>query len=322
MDLAKRRPGGVALAVALIACWIVSSAGPLQTNASAQDLRPADVPPSPEAQYLELPHIPAAQLDSAGLSVVRAQQSAISLEARFFGYDLSQPGWNYDASSCPALPDELLLHYRRPFANGTESLFTALVPRAAGRVYVVPILYHNATPFLTAAGSERSIAVFNRVVPPDVAAAAIQPDGKWLPLALCYADIVYGNANVVNRSGSDPGLARAPEPLLHLSEGNSERRIVFTDRNAPGQYLVWTITLDMKGRITAASALQLSDYVARVRKGADLIEKPMPEGKEPPVKTLPPQPEPPVKPQGDQPEPNVKPQGDQSEPTTTKPPPQ
>lgn len=235
-------------------------------------------------------------MDTADVSLIHAKQSAIAAEARFFGYDLSLPGWNFDASSCPAMPDELVLHYRRPFAGGTESLFTALVPRNAGRVYVVPILYRNATPFLNATGSPRSIAVFNRVVPADVAAAAIQPDGKWLALALCYADIVYGNANVVNRSGDVVGLARAPEAMLHISEASTARSIVFTDRNAPGQYLVWTITLDGKGRITAASALQLPDYVAHVRKGADLVPKPMKAGKEPRVRPLPPQQEPPVTP--------------------------
>lgn len=297
MDFAKRKWGGVALAAALILCWIPATAAFLQPAASAQDLRPADVPASPEPQYLDLPHIQPSEMDSADVSLTRAKQTAIAAEARFFGYDLSLPGWNFDASACPAMPDELVLHYRRPFASGAESLFTALVPRGAGRVYVVPILYRNATPFLNATGSPRSIAVFNRVVPASVAAAAIQPDGKWLAMALCYADIVYGNANVVSRSGDVVGLARAPEAVLHISEASPARSIVFTDRNAPGQYLVWTITLDGKGRITAASALQLPDYVAHVRKGADLKAKPMKAGKEPRVKPLPPQQEPPVKPQ-------------------------
>jgi len=297
MDLVKRIGGKVALAATLILCGIVNLAVFVPPATMAQETQPADVPPSPDAQYFEFPHIPASQLDSTDASLVSANKAAIAAEARFFGYDLSLAGWNWDASTCPAMPEELLLHYRRSFSNGAESLFTALVPRTAGRVYVVPILYRNAMPFRSATGSERSIAVFNRVVPADVAAAAIQPDGKWLALGLCYADMAYGNANIVNRAGDEMGLARAPQPLLHLSEGNSARSIVFTDRNAPGQYLVWTITFSQKGRVTAASALQLSDYVARVRNGAEPAVKPMPQGAEPPVKTLPPGQEPPVKPQ-------------------------
>ena len=297
MDLAKRIGGQAALAATLILCCIVNLAVFFEPAASAQETRPADVPPPPDAQYFEFPHIPASELDSGDASLVSANKAAIAQEARFFGYNLSLAGWTWDASTCPAMPEELVLHYRRPFANGAASLFTALVPRTAGRVYVVPILYRNAMPFSSATGSDRSIAVFNRLVPAHVAAAAIQPEGKWLALALCYADMVYGNANIVNRGGADVGLARAPLPLLHLSEGNSARSITFTDRNAPGQYLVWTITFDPKGRVTAASALQLSDYVARVRNGLEPAAKPMPQGAEPPVKTLPPAQEPPVKPQ-------------------------
>lgn len=247
------------------------------------------------SDYLELQHTPADQLDSADRSLLRAKHSAISAEAAFFGYDLSAHEWSSDAATCPALPGQLLVHYRRAFPNGAESLFTAIVPRGAGRIWVVPILYRNATPFRSATGSERSIAVFNRVVPAAFAAKAVQADGPWLAYALCYADIVYGNANLLSRAGTEMGLAHAPLPLLRISEATTARSIVFTDRNAPGEYLVWTLTLNDKGRLVAASAQQLSDYVAKVRNGAEPAEKPMPEGKEPPVKTLPPPQEPTVK---------------------------
>ena len=150
------------------------------------------------------------------------------------------------------------------------------------------MLYRNATPFRSATGSERSIAVFNRVVPADVAAKAIQPEGNWLDLALCYADIVYAHANVLNRSGAEVGLVRAPLPLLHISEDSTLRGVTFTDRNAPGQYLVWNLILNGKGRVTAATAVQLSDYIAHVRNGAEPTARPMPPGQRAPVKILPP----------------------------------
>lgn len=274
---------------------ILPAPGPVPSRALAQETRAADTPPPANPQYFEFQHIPASELDPADASLIRAKQREIIAEAAFFGYDLNAPGWDFERTSCPAIPDQLILHYRKQFRNGAQSLFTALVPRGPGRVFVVPVLYRNATPFFSATGSDRSIAVFNRIVPADVAAKAIQPDGKWLALGLCYADIAYGNANVLNRAGADIGLARAPIPLLHLSEENSARSIIFTDRNAPGQYLIWTITLNDKGRVTAANVLQLSDYVARTRNGAEPQTKPLPQGKEPPVKVLPPPQEPPVK---------------------------
>ncbi len=295
---------GVALAALLSALSSLTlAAGSLHLQAFAQELRAADTPPSPSAQYIELEHRFPNQIDPADASVIRAKQREIVNEAAFFGYDLGAPArnpsasWTFDQSVCPLIPDELVLHYRRQFPNGAQSLFTALVPRGPGRVFVVPVLYRNATPFRAATGSERSIAVFNRVVPADAAAQAAQPEGKWLLLALCYADIVYAHANVLNRAGNETGLARAPVPMLHISEASTARSVTFTDRNAPGEYLVWSLALNGKGRITAASALQLSDYIAKVRTGAPPTTKPMPQGTEPPIRILPPAQEPPVKPQ-------------------------
>jgi hypothetical protein len=235
-------------------------------------------------------------MDPADLSLIHAQQRAIAAEAAFFGYDLGSGSWTYDQAVCPALPDQLMLHYRRQYRDGAESLFTALVPRDHGRVFVVPVLYRNATPFRSASDSERSIAVFNRLVPADEAEKAIHPDGKWLVLALCYADMVGADAHALKRAGAEVGLSRAPVATLHLSEESHVRQIVFTDRDAPGQYLVWNITLNDKGRVAAATQVKLSDYVSQVKNPKNLTEKPMPEGKEPPVKVLPPQQEPQTKP--------------------------
>ncbi len=235
-------------------------------------------------------------MDSADVALTRAKQRQIASEAAFFAYDLNAGGWSYDQAVCPAFPDEIMLHYRKQFRDGAESMFTALIPRDAGRVYVVPVLYRNATPFRSAAGSDRSIAVFNRVVPADVAEKAVQPDGKWLVLALCYADMVGADAHALKRAGVEVGLSRAPVATLHLSEANATRAITFTDRDAPNHYLVWNLTLNDKGRIATATSLKLSDYVAQTKNPSELQEKPVPEGKEPPVKVLPPEQEPTVKP--------------------------
>jgi hypothetical protein len=295
MRFVKRKSGFAGLATILSVFGLLCPAGSRSLRAAAQETLPADVPQPLKTTYLQLDHRPSSQLPPADNALIHARQKEIAAEAAFFGYDVRAGEWDFDETTCPAIPDELVLHYRKPFRSGAASLFTALVPRVGGRVYVVPVLYNNATPFRSATGSERSIAVFNRVVPADIAAKAIDPDGKWLALGLCYADIVYGNANVLEQPGTEIGLARAPIPLLRLSESNSARGIVFTDRNAPGQYLVFNLTLNEKGRIVAATAVQLSDYVAQVRSGAELKEKQVPHGQEPKIKVLPPEKEPNVK---------------------------
>ena len=280
-----RKSGSVALAILTAVCvFRVPQALPQQPE------------PPVASRYLALDHTPSSQLAPADLSLIHAKRSEIAAEAAFFGYNLNAGEWDYDRATCPVMPEQLVLHYRRHFVNGAQSFFTALVPRTSGRVWVVPVLYRNATPFRSATGSDRSIAVFNRLVPADLAAKAVQTDGNWLAYALCYADIVYGNANVLSHPGDEVGLSHAPLPLLRLSEATSARSIVFTDRNAPGEYMVWNLTLNDQGRMVAATSQQLSDYVAKVRNGAELTQKPMPPGTEPPVKTMPPPKEPTVKP--------------------------
>ena len=271
-----RKRGNVALAILSVVCV----SGVLQAFGQQAESVVS-------SQYLELDHTPSSHLAPADLSLIHAKRGEIAAEAAFFGYNLGAGEWDYDAGACPVMPGHLVVHYRRHFPNGAESLFTALVPRAAGRVWVIPVLYRNAVPFNSATGSQRSIAVFNRVVPADLAAKAVQPDGNWLAYALCYADVAYGNANILSRPGTEVGLSHAPLPLLRVSEASSARSIVFTDRNAPGEYLVWNLTLNDKGQMLAATSQQLSDYVAKVRNGTEPTEKPMPPGTEPAVKTLP-----------------------------------
>ncbi len=272
----------------MTACFTVRHAA---AQRPAEQAEPAVV----HSKYLMLDHTPSTSLDPGTRALLRTKHHDIAAEAAFFGYNLDAGEWNYDVASCPAMPDQLLLHYRRHYSNGAESLFTAIVPKESGRVWVVPVLYRNATPFRSATGSERSIAVFNRVVPPQLAAKAVQPDGNWLAFALCYADMVYGNANILSRAGTETGLAQAPLPLLRVSEASTARGIVFTDRNAPGTYMVWNLTLNDKGQLLTATAQQLPDYVAKMRNGAEPTEKPVPPGAEPKVKTLPQPKEPTVK---------------------------
>jgi len=285
MTFTMRKRGNVSLAILSVVCVsVVIQAFGQQAESVVS------------SQYLELDHTSSSQLTPADLNLIHGKRSEIAAEAAFFGYNLSASEWDYDAATCPVMPGQLTVHYRRHFPNGVESLFTALVPRGAGRVWVVPVLYRNATPFRSATGSQRSIAVFNRVVPADLAAKAVQPEGNWLAYALCYADVVYGNANILSRPGTEVGLSHAPLPLLRMSEAGSARSIVFTDRNAPGEYLVWNLTLNDKGQMLGATSQQLSDYVTKVRNGAEPTEKPVPPGTEPTVKTLPPGKEPKVVP--------------------------
>lgn len=224
--------------------------------------------PSPDQPvFLELEHRSSAQMDPSDIAWIQKRHRQIAAEAAFFGYDLSLPGWSYDQTVCPALADDMVLHYRRESQDGAVSLFTALVPRTPARVFVVPVLYRNATPFHSAAGSDRSLDVFNRAVPGELAEAALAPHGNWLLLGACYADLVGGEAYVMERSASSIALVRAPQPTLRLSAGPESSQIIFTDRDAPSHYTVWDLSLNRLGRLTAATATPLADYIAQAGVG-------------------------------------------------------
>ena len=256
---------------------------------------PAQTSPVTGAPYISLDHLPAAQMAPADAALLRKRHRELATEAAFFGYNFDTTGWTIDQTLCPDIPDALLLHARRRFHDGAESLFTALVPRGPARVWVVPVLYRNATPFHAAIGSERSMTVFNRAVPASIAAHALDPQAHWLLYALCYAEVAGAEPRVPSHFNGNLALVRAPAPTLQISEASSVTSVLFTDRDAPAHYNVWSVSFNQAGHVTAAAATTLADYVAHQRGGANPPEKIMPPGQEPPVKVLPPQQEPPVK---------------------------
>jgi hypothetical protein len=235
-------------------------------------------------------------MSAADAARVRKEHSAIAEEAAFFGYDLSLSGWQMTQAVCPATPDYLLLRYHRTVRNGTQFLFTALVPRGPGRVEIVPVLYRNATPFKSAIGSARSLSAFNRAVPSSMAEKDLQPEGAWLEFGLCYAEIVGAEPRVPRNTATNPTLLHAPAPTLRISEENRTTSVSFTDRNAAHSYTVWEIAFDSLGRVVTASAASLADYVAHVLNGKMPQEKPLPAESQPKVIPLPPSTQPQTKP--------------------------
>ena len=246
-----------------------------------------------EPAYSPLVHRTAAQMDSPDAALLRARHRELTMEAAFFGYHLEPAGWTLDQVLCPEV-DGVLLHDRRTARNGAESLFAAFIPRDSSRVYVVPVLYNGATPFASAAGSERSLAVFNRAVAAASAEKALNPSGggNWLQLAVCYAEFVGAEPWVITEANQETGLVHAPQPILRISDVDHLDHVVFADRDAPGRYQVWDITFTNKGRVVAATESTLADYIARTTSNEEPKEKLIPPGAEPKTIPLPAQSEP------------------------------
>jgi hypothetical protein len=246
-----------------------------------------------QIKYFTLEHRSPDSMDAADRELLRTRQKDLIIEAQIYGYDITTSDWTYDQSVCPQLPNTLLLHYLKKFPDGSESLFTALIPRGAGRTRIVPVLYRNSSPYSPAIKNPRNFAIFNTLVPEDIAKNDSGPDGKWLSLGVCYAEIVGARPNVPDDPSLDAATIKAPVATYRYDTATKQRQIEFSDRAAAKVFTIWTISLNENGRVTGATNEDYATYVARI------VQPPAPPGTTtqtpPPLKVIPEPPAPPLK---------------------------
>src|SRR5262249_42505271 len=153
----------------------------------------------------------------------------VFMEAEFFGYDMSAKGWTYEQSVCPLIPDYLMLRYFSKDAADAQSLFIALVPRSGGRVRIVPVLTRGVARLKPAPIDPRNYQLFSQVVPPDLAMKNSGPDGHWLTLSICYAEMTGEQPQVPNEPSLDIHMIKAPAPTLRVAVSGKEHDVRFTE---------------------------------------------------------------------------------------------
>ncbi|MBT9329849.1 hypothetical protein [Paracidobacterium acidisoli] len=215
-------------------------------------------------RYFSLIHHAPDAVDPSDAAILSRRHRDISEEAAFYGYDLSSGNWKWDQALCPQLPGTILLHYSSAQPNGRESLFTVLVPRDGGRIRIVPVYYHNATPWHAAVKRDRNFDVFNSLVPAETAKKSADPEGDWLSLAACYVEMVGGEPNIPNEPSLVPETLLAPQPTIEVSVSDRTRHILFTDRDADNQYIIWSVVLSGEGKVIAAQSQTYAAYVAKI----------------------------------------------------------
>jgi hypothetical protein len=249
----------------------------------------------PAIKYFSLEHRAPDAMTTADRDLLRARKNELVSEADFYGYDITTGNWIYDQAICPQLPDTLLLHYLNKIRDGSESLFTVLVPRNGGRIRLVPVLYRNAAPFSPAVKNPRNFAIFNGLVPPEIAKKDSGLEGKWLSLGVCYAEVVGGRPNVPDEPSLDTATIKAPVATFRIDATTKQRQVQFSDRDAARLFTIWTISFNEDGRITAATNEDYATYVARIVQPAVPAARPASASVDPPSKIIPSAPEPPVK---------------------------
>lgn len=267
-------------------------------------------------------------MSAADRAVFRAHRQEVSEAAKIYGYDLATGKWAFEQAPCAAMPSTMLLRYHRTFPGGAESVFVAAVPRAEGRVRIVPVLYRNATPFVPAATNPRNVALFNELVPRAISRRDASAAGNWVELSACYAELTGGRIPPAPGSGQRIGIAGAPAPTIRLEPQGKALRVTLATRENATAYKLWNLSFHPSGQVasvttsvttedqpvgsaeaarsfqpsgkaqlTASAAAAVSGKVAASSSAAEATTtepgwKFVPQAPDPPSKIIPPAPEP------------------------------
>lgn len=225
---------------------------------SVPELRFKPVPPPvpaapfvPESTGQPIRFVPAANLAPQDRLIVSSAESAIAEQAARGGIDFSGPGWSFQQVACPALPNHLFLQYRRAAGTGSESVFSASIPRnGQGRVRVVPVRRRGYSLFSPAPINALTLSAFNhiRAEEPD----SVRAEG-WVGNALCYAALAGAQPRLPDPD-AEPTLdhpVTAVSAVLHVRTADGET-IQFADEAAPRPTL-WTMTFNQKGKLLKAT---------------------------------------------------------------------
>jgi hypothetical protein len=224
--------------------------------------RPAHAQQSNRTHQL-LQHLDPDAMSAADGADVQNRRHELAEAAKIYGYNIEEGNWSYEQTLCAPMPDTILLHYVQKFPDGTESLFTADVPRAPGRIRIVPVLYRNATPFVPAPKNPRNYALFNNLVPQATATRDTTANGNWLELSACYAELTGSSTNLPPDTKAGIGIAGAPPAIIHLDAQDKTARVTFADRQSMSTYKVWSVSFNQQGRVTAAGTEDYSVYAAK-----------------------------------------------------------
>jgi hypothetical protein len=206
------------------------------------------------------------------------------------------------------MPDFMMLRYTNTTTAGPDSIFTVLVPRHGGRIRIVPVLHHGATRFKPAATDPRNFELFSQVIPAEVAKQNSGPEGKWLALSVCYAEMTGAQPQVPNEPSLDLRMIKAPPPTLRISVDAKEHEVRFVEPYSKTDYRLWDITYNEAGRIISANDDLHSYGGVVVKQLPEPTPKQMPEPPSPPIKQIPDSQQVTPVPQENQPQPQSQPQ--------------
>ena len=233
----------------MISAWTFAALALLLTApAPASNAQESD-----HSRHLPIQHLAPDAMSAADRAALESHQRELVETSRIYGYNLEAGNWSYEQTLCASMPGTIMLHYFQDLPNGTESLFTALVPRAKGRVRIVPVLYRSATTFVPAPRNPHNYALFNELVPSNIASREAGGGSNWLELSTCYAELTGVPTDLPSAPNADIGIAGAPSPTVYVDVQHQSTQVTFGNREGERTYKIWTIGFNRGGRVIAAS---------------------------------------------------------------------
>ncbi|MDR3726077.1 MAG: hypothetical protein P4K86_03445 [Terracidiphilus sp.] len=218
----------------------------------------------------------AAQMSQKDRDLLVDAEAAISERAGFAGLEFDQGQWSTLQIVCPALPNHLLLRFKRNGGAGDVSLFSASIPRGdVGHVRIIAIQRRGYSLFSPAPINALTISAFNHIRAEEPAGST--PD--WLETGLCYAALAGARPQVaqVAKTAEDQIFPAAMPATLEVPiDGGAI--IHFADVATPSRPMEWTMTFNGKGRLLKAthSPASLITVKSFVPVAGELKSKPLP----------------------------------------------
>ena len=200
------------------------------------------------------------QMSPSDQQLLATSASALANRAGEQGFRLagqgsaeSSDGWQIQQMVCPALPDHLLLWYRRNAGTRRESSFTVALPRtSSARLHLVPVERAGYSLFTPSRRNRMTIVVFNDLLREDQ-----HPDRRdWMGLALCYAALAgervqptfNPTSGVPSSATAQPTPSVVPATLSISWTQNPE--VSFVARNDSSQRLqLWKLDFQRDGQL-------------------------------------------------------------------------
>ncbi len=220
-----------------------------------------------------MPSLPLDRMSSADRSLLAHSMPRIVTLADEQGFafpgqgsgEVSGLGWEARQAVCTALPDHLLMNYRRAPGTHHEASFSVVILRTgSGRLHLVPVERKGYSLYTPSRRNRLTMVVFNDLLRED--AHAVRAD--WLGLALCYAALAGDQVQAVTTlmpSGGDPSPNYMPASLSVSWKAPPSITFVGLPPSG-GSPLQWTLLFERSGRlhkVQMKKAYQLSAVPAK-----------------------------------------------------------